>query len=420
MFTAGTVFFLAALLVTQTACSPLSLLAGFASGDLGHGSMVVASAADDEDLWSMVVHGPVVLTPPMVVHWADLHWFLHKMSSEDECTYGCSFLVDSLTTLTAFAAAHPDAWRTMSDSKNDVVVTMDVDSVPQDLREARSLTLFIDTAFFVATRSGLYEVFTNRLRDDDDGANGVFTVQSACPGSYHYCNPRTNFWERRANFHGAHVVAGVFDGKQVNNVMFREVFDIVASKLNFTIAKVPTIDGTWGSSSPSSFSGLVGMAQRDEVDIVPEAVTFISARSEVIAYSRAVSYYVMQLHLLGTGRSRWVTHLPSCGCSTPRPGREWRQPAWSSQHAWPLPSGLGTGSRPGLQWPSSSWARCTRGTKRHRLLILSSLLCGTVCFAFYLGGFLSYLAVETFIPPPIESLSDVLHSDWTLVSISNT
>lgn len=72
--------------------------------------------------------------------------------------------------------------------------------------------------------------------------------------------------------------------------MFAEVFDNIATIMNFTYDLTKPPDGQWGAIQPDgSWSGMVGMLSKGEIDMAPTDFTVTMERSAVMTFANPIT-----------------------------------------------------------------------------------------------------------------------------------
>ncbi|XP_069999655.1 glutamate receptor ionotropic, kainate glr-3 isoform X2 [Penaeus vannamei] len=76
------------------------------------------------------------------------------------------------------------------------------------------------------------------------------------------------------------------DGSFTTSGLLMDFMEIFARKLNFTFSVVKSVDGEWGRLLPNgSTTGMIGMCQRNEVDMALGPFSITYKRSQIIDYS---------------------------------------------------------------------------------------------------------------------------------------
>lgn len=132
-------------------------------------------------------------------------------------------------------------------------------------------------------------------------------LQLACSSDSHMCDPMADIWARRQDMTDIHLRAVVEPLKpfavlkpgadtRVAEVtgIFPEIFIEIQKILNFTFDIRRSVDGSWGTKRREEdgtgfyFTGMMGMLERDEVDVVITMAVLNPDRLEVIDPSMTI------------------------------------------------------------------------------------------------------------------------------------
>ncbi len=170
----------------------------------------------------------------------------------------------------------------------------DLDSIQEF---ANGLNLNLNDQVFVYKQSRLWEIYKIK--------NTFKEAIVLSYGSYNDTNVSVtmkSIWHRRQNLRGTKFkVVTEFSppyttklskesGSWQMDGMFSQVFHTLQNKLNFTYELENSIDGQWGVVKPDgvTWTGMVGMLMRKDVDIAATDFTITKERSEVIDFAEPI------------------------------------------------------------------------------------------------------------------------------------
>ncbi|XP_066945382.1 probable glutamate receptor [Macrobrachium rosenbergii] len=221
------------------------------------------------------------------------------------------------------------------------------------------------------------------------------------------------------------------DGTVSANGVAIDLFNIVAEKLNFTYTIYRPSDQEWGREMPNgSFTGMIGMCQRKEVDVAIGPFVMAWDRYQAADYSTTI-------------------HFDQYGIILPRPRREVDLSGIAKPLSWEVWMSLGiaicisfliglvinalrkryivTGEYPSAEKIQASWLTKVMLAENveplpeaapGRTYILTWMMGGFIIQAAYSGVLISLLVVPK-VTVPVDSLQDLLSYGkipWTIIA----
>lgn len=392
----------------------------------------------EEPTDNLLEHAARSILVPTVVQWNNLEKYHNNHNSCDDTS---KFALTDLARLNEFAGDHPDLWTEMV-SRNDVYIVLDYNETDP---ESFPPTNVGSRLYFIRDgENTTCEVFSNSIwrpghERQCGNQQGIIRAkaQVACTNQDgRLCDPTQGLWERRRDLGGLCVRAGqVYDGLNEDNTLFRHIFSEAQAMLNFTHEPEVVADGVWGTvGRDGNFTGLVGYAQRGEVDIGIDTLEINLARSMAADFSVPVVSYTYRIHVKTPKAYKTHDHDP-LGLAHVFKLEAWTAIAvtcliLSFVHAVYFVmekngrSDLANDVLDGIAIVLKAIvleAHCRLSTwMPGKIMAIFTMMMGTVCFAFYTGGFLSHLAIYSQKEPPIDSFEDLLESDYDVGTNRNS
>ena len=190
-----------------------------------------------------------------------------------------------------------------------------------DIITGFSFTLRLDTQLFIYSPEGeaisLKEAY---------GVNGNTKVEiiGIWKESSGLIVPTPSIWERRSDLEGLSIRVATMSFPPMQNLyydtsgqsiigcggLFLDPINILASKLNFTVNFMIPGDGAWGAlNSNGTWTGMIGMLIKKEVDIAAADLSATEARQRVVKFSSAIAEEIVTLVAAPSGETEansWI------------------------------------------------------------------------------------------------------------------
>lgn len=192
----------------------------------------------------------------------------------------------------------------------------------------------------------------------------------------------------------------------------------MAEAANFSLDLHPTRDGTFGAKLPNgSWSGTIGMVVDGETDFSISDLSVTEERSEAVTFTVGITQSVNKLFMIRQGLGyKWTTFVDV-----------FDPMFWTSAlvtilcsaiflsllyNFAPREQDIGVTNAIGMSLASFTALGVDNFPQRipGRILVLSILITGSLCYWSYKGSLVSHLSVLIFTFP-ITSLEDVLHKE---------
>ena len=170
-----------------------------------------------------------------------------------------------------------------------------------------SFTLHLDTQLYIYAPEGKTIILKEAY-----GVNGNTKVETigTWKESTGLIVPTPSIWERRSNLEGRSMRVATISFPPMQNLyydtsgqsiigcggLFLDPINILASKLNFTVNFMIPGDKAWGTlTTNGTWTGMIGMLIKDEVDIAAADLSATEARQRVVKFSSAIAEEVVTL-----------------------------------------------------------------------------------------------------------------------------
>ena len=190
-----------------------------------------------------------------------------------------------------------------------------------DITMSFSFSLHLDTQLYIYAPEGE----TISLKEAY-GVNGNTKVEivGTWKDSTGLIVPTSSIWERRRNLEGLSIRVATMSFPPMQNLyydtsgqsiigcggLFLDPMNILASKLNFTVNFMIPGDGAWGAlTTNGTWTGMIGMLIKDEVDIAAADLSATEARQRVVKFSNAIAEEVVTLVAAPSGETEansWI------------------------------------------------------------------------------------------------------------------
>ena len=184
-----------------------------------------------------------------------------------------------------------------------------------------SFTLHLDTQLYIYAPEGETIILKEAY-----GVNGNTKVETigTWKESTGLIVPTPSIWERRSNLEGRSIRVATMSFPPMQNLyydtsgqsiigcggLFLDPINILACKLNFTVNFILPSDGTWGALTKNgTWTGMIGMLIKDEVDIAAADLSATEARQRVVEFSSAIAEEVVTLVAAPSGETEansWI------------------------------------------------------------------------------------------------------------------
>ena len=219
---------------------------------------------------------------------------------------GSKYLWESMEVFLKFYSEFNEEWKEMEKNRIISYISIKQAELSGLKQKFENTTFLLNSYVFVVYQDSasltMHEIYSSAL---EYGENIIIREACRSKSNRSLCDPMSNIWERRQDLSKIHLRAvmqpmapyGFYDNsseelsyEESMTGMFPEIFLEVRKLLKFTFNMTPSVDGTWGSKKPNAtgFTGIMGMLERNEADIVTTFVALDPDRMVVMDASMTI------------------------------------------------------------------------------------------------------------------------------------